>query len=210
MIICPVDYDWILAGDVYMAALIENEHNPESVKVVEVDFSGGVIKPITGINEELRISIIGHGSPGTYNEIIASSFIQKLHKMGLDENYQGTIEYYTCDSALNRNEGTDDSLAYLTKNKFKSARVIGAQGSSIIGYDKCRYIVDQSFESEASQLQSNLLNNHNFSEIINIDKSVFDKGKAVRDKKEVKTFYDNFIRQLKERNYLINGLSYLV
>lgn len=210
MIICPVDYDWILAGDVYMAALIENEHNPESVKVVEVDFSGGVIKPITAINEESRISIIGHGSPGTYNKIIASSFIQKLHEMGLDKNYQGTIEYYTCDSALFNEEAPHHSLAHLTKNEFPLARVIGAKGPSIIGYDKCRYIVNPLFTNNAGELQKTLKPNLTFDTIMRNFNQIIDKGKAVRDKKEVKTFYDNFIRQLKERNYLINGLSYLV
>ena len=209
MIICPVDYDWILAGDVYMAALIENVQHPENVRVEVVDFEGGLIKPITAINEESRISIIGHGSPGTYNEIIANSFIQKLHEMGLDKNYQGTIEYYTCDSAIFDVVNPNHSLAHLTKNEFPLAKVVGAKGPSIIGYDKCRYIVNPVFSNNAGIIQGDLTQGHNFNQIM-VHNDIFDNGMAVRNHPDVRAFYDNFIRQLKEKNYLINGLSYLV
>lgn len=209
MIICPVDYDWILAGDVYMAALIENVQHPENVRVEVVDYEGGLIKPITAINEESRISIIGHGSPGTYNEIIANSFIQKLHEMGLDENYQGTIEYYTCDSAIFDVVNPNHSLAHLTKNEFPLAKVVGAKGPSIIGYDKCRYIVNPVFSNNAGIIQGDLTQGHNFNQIM-VHNDIFDNGMAVRNHPDVRAFYDNFIRQLKEKNYLINGLSYLV
>lgn len=209
MIICPNNYDWILAGDVYMAALIENVQHPENVRVEVVDFEGGLITPVDNINGESIISIIGHGSPGSYEFINARAFVNILLELGLNGNYSGTIEYYTCDSAIFDVVNPNHSLAHLTKNEFPLAKVVGAKGPSIIGYDKCRYIVNPVFSNNAGIIQGNLTQGHNFNQIM-VHNDIFDNGMAVRNHPDVRAFYDNFIRQLKEKNYLVNGLAYLV
>lgn len=200
--------NWILAGDVYMASLLEPDSR--NVKCLEINH-GDIIVPVDGINREQRISIIGHGKNGSYNYFTANAFVNILKKLGLDRDYSGTIEYFTCCSALFKNDAHHPmhSLAHLTKNEFPNAIVIGAQGPSIIGYDNKRYVVNPDRTKTAFDKQNGSIRDCQVDTNVQVNGDIISTGRDIRNKENVKQFYNQFIKELYDSNCLINGVLVL-
>lgn len=199
--------DWILAGDAYMASLLEPDRT--NFPCVEIKV-GDIIRPVENINHQQRISIIGHGEKGLYNHITANGFVNILKELGLNDNYTGIIEYFTCYSALFRTDPPImHSLVHLTKNEFPQAIVIGAQGPSIIGPDNIRLTVNPDKLDIASQKQQDCIRNCNVDTTRPINGNILNIGKNIRDNQNVKNFYKQFINELVLNSCLINGVLVL-
>lgn len=205
MIIYPENYDWILAGDVYIASLKEDPN--QTIQTICVDKNLNVVEndPVQ-INSQERITIIGHGSPGKYLKKTPNDFIKMLKKLGLRPTYSGTIEFFTCDSALFNENPVDHSLAHLTKNEFPNAMVIAAKGPSIYKDVDQRYVVDPDKTDEALAIQNKLIVD---TSIPQGNISIIEKGRQIRERESVKKFYEQLINELTNNNLLINGVEIL-
>ena len=183
MIIYPENYDWILAGDVYIASLKE-EPNQE-IQTICVDETLKVVKDDPKqINSQKRITII---------------------ELGLQSTYSGTIEFFTCDSALFNENPVDHSLAHLTKNEFPNAKVIAAKGPSIYKDVNNRYVVDPDKTKEAIDIQNELILKIDDTSIPQGNIPIIEKGRRIRERESVKTFYEQLIEKLSANDLLIAG-----
>lgn len=204
MIIYPKNYDWILAGDVYIASLKEDPN--QEIQTICVDETLKVVKDDPKqINSQKRITIIGHGSPGQYMRKTPNEFITMLRKLGLQSTYSGTIEFFTCDSALFNEKPVEHSLAHLTKNEFPNAKVIAAKGPSIYKDVNNRYVVDPDKTKEAIDIQNELILEIDDTSIPQGNIPIIEKGRRIRERESVKTFYEQLIEKLSANDLLIAG-----
>ena len=205
MIIYPENYDWILAGDVYIASQKEKPGQIQTICVND-DLKVVGIGP-NSINAQDRITIIGHGSPGKYLSKTPNDFVNMLKNLGLKQEYSGTIEFFTCDAALFNENPVDHSLAHLTKNEFPNAKVIAAKGPSIYKGKDQRYVVNPDMISKAWDIQESLIVDKS---IPTGNLSIIEKGKIIRERASVKKFYERFIQELSGVNgMLINEVVIL-
>lgn len=184
IILYPNNFDWIIAGDVFTISKREN-----NVELVCID---DALKyktmPLINATRE-NIYVFGHGKTGYYGNMTAAHFAQALVDMGLQANFSGEIEFFTCSAGLSEN---GFSLVESTKNRFPYATVIGAKGASIIENENIRLVVNSQYEDEAAQIQKRLTNEF----ILTI-------GEAVRNNDKVKEFYNLFVRKLNGNHYIL-------